>query len=93
MLTGKVTYYDSTNAEVGRYDGQFLKGRRHGKGIYSWRGVIFEGEFANDCIKGEGTIEFGKTTLKGHFESDQGALSLAEARGQITYASGDVFEG
>ncbi|CAD8089097.1 unnamed protein product [Paramecium sonneborni] len=41
------------------YQGQVLDGKRHGKGIYTWKdGTKYEGQFENDQINGYGIMEF-----------------------------------
>lgn len=62
---GKVTYYDQKSSEVGRYNGQLMEGKKHGVGVYSWRGAKYEGEFQNDCIQGKGLFKIGKTSFSG----------------------------
>ncbi|TXI87297.1 MAG: hypothetical protein E6Q36_07775 [Chryseobacterium sp.] len=52
---------------MGRYEGQLLQGRRHGKGCYFWRGVVYDGQFVDDRIRGEGMIKIGKTSFRGNF--------------------------
>ncbi|CAD8087078.1 unnamed protein product [Paramecium primaurelia] len=41
------------------YEGSVLDGKRHGKGIYTWKdGTKYEGQFENDQINGFGIMEY-----------------------------------
>lgn len=45
--TGEVNYADGS-----RYVGEFLNGKRHGKGMHIDKDCVFEGEFYNGKIEG-----------------------------------------
>ena len=40
----------------GLYEGQVLKGQKHGLGRFTNQGTIFEGEFRNDLKSGKGRL-------------------------------------
>jgi hypothetical protein len=56
--------------ELSRYRGQLYNGKKHGHGVYSWKGASFEGNFEDDRIKGEGTLKTGQLSLSGFFYSN-----------------------
>ncbi len=38
-----------------KYEGQYLEGKKHGKGVFSWPdGSSYEGQFKNNNIEGYG---------------------------------------
>jgi hypothetical protein len=43
--------------DVGKYEGQFLDGKKHGNGRFVWGDLsYYEGEYKNDEKDGEGKI-------------------------------------
>ncbi|CAD8183258.1 unnamed protein product [Paramecium octaurelia] len=53
----KTTKLEFPNGAI--YEGQLLEGKRHGKGIYTWKdGTKYEGQFENDKINGFGIMEY-----------------------------------
>ena len=43
--------------DVGKYEGQFLKGKKHGYGKFTWAdGSYYEGEYKNDQKEGDGRL-------------------------------------
>ena len=56
-----------------KYEGDFLNGRRHGKGTYTWaHGWKYEGEWDNHRMHGQGTIydPDGRTIQEGMFRDN-----------------------
>lgn len=71
---------NGTGRAVGKtatYEGEFKKGKKHGKGTYTIEGQsIYEGEFKNDKMDGEGSLTLlndseESKVLKGFFKNDQ----------------------
>lgn len=69
------------------------QGRKQGRGKYTWRGAVYEGEFAKDCIQGQGTFKIGKTNFRGMFSPEIGERYGPEMKGVIVYDNGDQFDG
>jgi len=38
---GIIVYYDDKNVEVGRYEGEIRDGKKHGVGVYKWKGAAY----------------------------------------------------
>lgn len=77
------------------YRGDFLAGRKHGKGIKSMpNGDKYAGEFASDFRHGKGTYVWGEKTpwagerFEGTYRQDQ-----RHGSGVYTWATGDRYEG
>jgi hypothetical protein len=60
MLKGKNFYWSFPLGserwpDKSKYEGRYLEGKKHGKGIFSWPdGSSYEGEFKNNNIEGYG---------------------------------------
>ncbi len=74
----------------GRYEGQFLGNRRHGRGLHVWyaTGNRLEGEWRAGTIHGSGTFTSQDGTYKGEWKDGE-----QHGRGVYSYANGDRFEG
>lgn len=77
------------------YRGDFLAGRKHGKGIKSMpNGDKYAGEFASDFRHGKGTYVWGEKTpwsgdrFEGTYRQDQ-----RHGSGVYSWATGDRYEG
>jgi hypothetical protein len=78
-----------------RYTGQFIAGRKHGRGIKVWpSGDRYEGEFANDYRHGEGMYSWGALSANAG-DSYRGEYRDDSRHGIGTYrwASGEQYEG
>lgn len=52
--------------DVGRYEGQFKNGQKHGYGKFTWAdGSYYEGQYRNDEKHGEGRLFDKKNKLIG----------------------------
>ena len=74
----------------GKYKGDYLNGKREGKGIYKYNnGDIYEGEYKNDLKDGEGTYKFENGDIyKGQYKN-----GYFHGKGKYEYADGDIYEG
>ncbi|HEX6690536.1 MAG TPA: hypothetical protein VF110_05240, partial [Burkholderiales bacterium] len=76
------------------YEGGFLQGRKHGKGVKTWaNGDRYEGDFADDQRNGFGRYTWGKGRWQG--ERYEGGYSRDQRHGFGTYrySTGDVYAG
>jgi hypothetical protein len=74
----------------GKYIGDYLNGKREGKGVYKYNnGDIYEGEYKNDLKDGEGTYRFENGDIYiGHYKEGN-----FHGKGKYEYADGDIYEG
>lgn len=57
---------------VDHYEGQFIKGKPDGKGIYKWaNGTSYEGQFKNGMKEGKGKIVYKDSTVTGFWKEDK----------------------
>ncbi|CAD8092861.1 unnamed protein product [Paramecium sonneborni] len=72
------------------YQGQVLDGKRHGKGIYTWKdGTKYEGSFENDQINGFGIMEFADSRkYKGEWVNGE-----MEGFGQFIWPNLEEYKG
>ena len=74
----------------GRYEGEYLNGKREGKGIYKYNnGDKYEGEYKNDLKEGYGTYRF----QNGDVYTGEYKNGLFEGKGKYEYVDGDIYEG
>ena len=76
------------------YRGEFVAGRKHGKGVKTWaNGDRYEGDWVADRKDGTGVYVFGKGRWEG--ERYEGAFSNDRRHGYGVYRwpSGDRYEG
>lgn len=72
------------------YDGDIVKGQRHGQGSFAWAsGQRYSGPWVNDQPQGKGQMRFANGD---EYEGDV-AQGLPQGQGRMRYASGDSFEG
>ena len=59
-----------TFPKVGKYEGDFSKGKRNGQGTFTWEdGASYVGSWSNDQMHGEGQYNINSIEyLKGSFE-------------------------
>lgn len=77
------------------YVGEFLQGKKHGRGVKTWsRGDRYEGGFADDYMEGWGTYVWGAKSL---FAGDRYEGGFARDKrngfGVYIWASGDSYAG
>eukprot|EP00798_Chlamydomonas_sp_ICE-L_P011785 gene11785-14917_t len=88
MPTGHGTFFEENNDS---YEGDWLDGKKHGKGraVYGGRASdqfgadVYEGGFEDDM-----NDQFGANVYEGGFEDD-----MKHGKGTMMYGSGDVYEG
>lgn len=94
LLEGEITYLDMNGAELGKYRGQILDGKKHGHGVYNWRNMTYEGNFELDKIKGEGTVKANNYSITGYLsEYNEDNTNLQNLTAVINYENKDSFEG
>ena len=83
------TYLPMPYPEGAHYDGEYYKGKFHGKGKYVRKdGLTYEGEWEDGKEHGHGIESLGDYRYEGEWEQgDQ------HGKGVITYGNGDVYIG
>ena len=73
-----------------QYDGEWKQDKRHGTGIYRFKGgASYEGEWMNDKKHGKGRFDWGDgSTYEGQWKEDH-----QHGKGTFRYANGDVYVG
>jgi len=73
-----------------RYEGQMIKGLKHGQGIYTWQdGTVYLGNWHNDLEHGYGEKLFANGDVyRGYWKN--GAF---DAQGSYTWKDGEIYEG
>jgi len=57
---------------IDRYEGQFMKGKPDGKGIYKWaNGTSFEGQWKNGMREGMGKMVYSDSVVTGYWRDDK----------------------
>jgi len=72
----------------GRYEGEFLYGIRHGKGVHEFAGEVYDGEWKWDNRHGWGTLSLPDgTQIKGEWQHGKphGFASIVTSKGGILY--------
>ena len=74
----------------GEYDGEWLNGRYHGKGKFSFsNGETYEGDWVNSKRQGRGKSKFASgSTYEGEFYQD-----LKNGKGKYSWPDGETYEG
>ncbi|CAD8214259.1 unnamed protein product [Paramecium octaurelia] len=72
------------------YQGQVLDGKRHGKGVYTWKdGTKYEGQFQNDQFNGYGVMEFADSSkFKGEWVNGE-----MEGFGHYIWPNSEEYKG
>ena len=85
---GRFTWRGNHGANV--YQGEFLKGRLHGRGLYKWAvGACYDGEFRDGRRHGFGTQTWpGGNRYRGEWRDGK-----RNGHGTLMWASGDRYEG
>ncbi|KAM8933574.1 alsin isoform 2-T2 [Pelodytes ibericus] len=93
--SAKYTFYKDPRLRDATYDGRWLTGKPHGKGVLSWPdGRIYSGNFRNGLEDGYGEYRIPNKLLKkkdrylGHWKDGKMC-----GQGIYWYASGEVYEG
>lgn len=88
--TIKETITNIIDTGNGKYNGEIIDGKMHGKGTYEWNdGTKYVGEFFNDKISGQGTLTMpGKGYYEGKFRSGK-----KNGQGTYKFENGDIYEG
>ena len=74
----------------GKYEGEYLNGKREGKGIYKYNnGDKYEGEYKNDLKDGNGKYIY----KNGDIYTGEYKNGLFDGKGKYEYADGDSYEG
>jgi hypothetical protein len=74
----------------GKYEGEYLHGKREGKGKYKYNnGDIYEGDYKNDLKEGKGEYKYNNGDIYiGEYKN-----GLFDGKGKYEYADGDIYEG
>ena len=76
------------------YEGDFVRGRKHGRGIKTWpNGDRYEGEFDDDRKHGRGTYLWGRGPWAGERYEGEYINDRRHGTGTYRFASGDVYTG
>lgn len=93
--SAKYTFYKDPRLKDATYDGRWLSGKPHGRGILKWPdGKMYSGMFRNGLEDGYGEYKIPNKVLNkedhyvGHWK--EGKMC---GQGIYSYASGEVFEG
>uniref|UniRef100_A0A8C5P1U9 Alsin Rho guanine nucleotide exchange factor n=1 Tax=Jaculus jaculus TaxID=51337 RepID=A0A8C5P1U9_JACJA len=93
--SAKYTFYKDPRLKDATYDGRWLSGKPHGRGVLKWPdGKMYSGMFRNGLEDGYGEYKIPNKALNkedhyvGHWK--EGKMC---GQGVYSYASGEVFEG
>ena len=93
---GKITYIEKGKSSVSgyadgdTYTGQFLKNRKHGKGIMKFaNGDEYSGMFADNNFNGQGTLKFAT----GEKYTGEWKNSRCHGRGTLVFTDGQMYSG
>uniref|UniRef100_A0A2K6REN4 Alsin Rho guanine nucleotide exchange factor ALS2 n=1 Tax=Rhinopithecus roxellana TaxID=61622 RepID=A0A2K6REN4_RHIRO len=93
--SAKYTFYKDPRLKDASYDGRWLSGKPHGRGVLKWPdGKIYSGMFRNGLEDGYGEYRIPNKAINkedhyvGHWK--EGKMC---GQGVYSYASGEVFEG
>ncbi|XP_050015201.1 alsin isoform X1 [Alexandromys fortis] len=93
--SAKYTFYKDPRLKDATYDGRWLSGKPHGRGVLKWPdGKVYSGMFRNGLEDGYGEYRIPNKALNkedhyvGHWK--EGKMC---GQGVYSYASGEVFEG
>jgi len=81
--------------EEGRYEGEFLNGMRHGHGLHTFRGEMYDGDWKWDQRHGTGTLTLKDgSMIKGEWQDGKphGYACMTDTKGNVTY-EGEFKEG
>ena len=90
----KLSKYNKTSLKNAKYVGDWVEGKREGKGVMIWEhynhpGSKYEGEWKNDKRHGKGTF----TWSNGDKYEGEWKNGKTDGKGNITYKNGDYMEG
>ncbi|XP_045150557.1 alsin isoform X2 [Echinops telfairi] len=93
--SAKYTFYKDPRLKEATYDGRWLSGKPHGRGVLKWPdGKMYSGMFRNGLEDGYGEYRIPNKALN---KEDQYVGHWKEGKmcgqGIYSYASGEVFEG
>ena len=72
------------------YEGDLVKGQRHGKGLFVWaNGQSYNGQWVNDKALGQGSVKFAD----GNQYEGSVLDGTPHGQGRMLYASGDTYTG
>ncbi|GCB76933.1 hypothetical protein scyTo_0018400, partial [Scyliorhinus torazame] len=93
--TASYTFYKDPRLKEATYEGRWLSGKPHGKGVLQWPdGRMYTGDFRNGLEDGYGEYIIPNKTLKkndhyqGHWKEGK-----MHGHGIYKYATGEVYEG
>ncbi|KAM5151552.1 alsin [Mantella aurantiaca] len=93
--SAKYTFYKDARLKDATYNGRWLAGKPHGRGVLKWPdGRVYDGEFRNGLEDGYGKLIIPKKSLKkedryvGHWKDGKMC-----GQGTFWYANGEVYEG
>lgn len=81
------TFVEQYGAD-GRFEGEFLNGMRHGKGLHEFRGEVYQGDWKWDKRHGWGALTLGDgSQVKGEWEAGKphGYSCVIDPKGTVTY--------
>ena len=85
-----ISSYTTKIYKNGKYQGEYLNGKREGKGIYTYNnGDKYEGEYKNDLKDGNGCYKY----KNGDIYTGEYKNGLFDGKGKYEYADGDTYEG
>lgn len=73
------------------YKGQFVAGKRDGKGVYRWAylGMLYKGDYKNGLRNGSGTMRYTNGTVY----DGEWVDGYRQGNGRIEYPNNDIYEG
>ncbi|XP_026218330.1 alsin isoform X2 [Anabas testudineus] len=93
--TASYTFYKEGRLKEATYEGRWLAGKPHGRGVLKWTdGRIYTGEFKNGLEDGFGEFTAPNKTLnKNDYYQGQWKDGKMHGLGTYRYASGEVYDG
>ncbi|XP_073407624.1 alsin [Dendrobates tinctorius] len=93
--SAKYTYYKDARLKDATYEGRWISGKPHGRGVLSWPdGRIYTGEFRNGLEDGYGEYILPNKALK---QNDRYLGNWKDGKmcgqGTFWYANGEIYEG
>jgi len=89
----KEVVYGNITTTNGRYEGDLVNGRPHGKGTFFFNdGGRYKGEFVKGVMQGKGIMEYTFPSTGYHYEGDI-VSGNRHGKGTYTFPSGNYYVG